>query len=257
MKYQNENFGGIYDFRCRFHNGWIMSRHIHEYSELLYCNKGSCEILVDGKAITLCEKQFVWILPNSIHQYKQTDANLTCAIFSHDFIPLFFHMTKGKRLITKAIDSGELCDIFEKLPSLCRDNSVLICAYLNLICARVLEVSDFDEENISDGILYQKVVSYICDHFLEDISLKQLAKKFGYNEKYMSHCLHSLTNMNFTEIIAMYRIEHAKKLFQNDPKLSISDVAFACGFNAINTFNRMFKKITGMTPSRYKKDFPQ
>lgn len=251
MEYQNENFKGIYEFRCRFHNGWSVRQHIHEFSELLYCQKGSCEILINSNPLTLSEKQFVWIPPNYIHQYNKTDASLICAVFSHDFIPLFFHMTQGKKLVCDCIDAGELCPVFDLLPSLVPTDLMQICAYLNQICAKVLEYSEFVSETGSDGILYQKVITYISNHFLEDISLKQLAKSFSYNEKYLSHTLHALTNLNFSELIAMYRVEYAKSLL-GDPQLSIAEIAFASGFRAVNTFNRTFKKATGMTPSQFK-----
>ena len=87
MEYQNENFSGIYDFRCRFHDGWQIEKHIHEYSELLYCAKGSCVVCVNRKRIVLAEKQLIWIPPNYIHEYERTDARLICAVFSNDFIP--------------------------------------------------------------------------------------------------------------------------------------------------------------------------
>ena len=69
MEYQNENFNGEYDFRSRFHDGWQMQANLHEYSELIYCKKGSGYVTVDGKTIRLKEGEVVWIPPNYIHQY--------------------------------------------------------------------------------------------------------------------------------------------------------------------------------------------
>ena len=50
----------------------------------------------------------------------------------------------------------------------------------------------------------------------------------------------------------MYRIEYAKKLITGNPSYSISKTALESGFSAINTFNRSFKELTGMTPSEYR-----
>lgn len=80
MEYQNENFSGIYDFRCRIHDGWEMAKHIHEYSELLYCARGSCVVCVNRKRIVLVEKQLIWIPPNYIHEYERTDARLILSL---------------------------------------------------------------------------------------------------------------------------------------------------------------------------------
>lgn len=255
MRYHSENFNGIYDFRCRIHNGWIMEQHIHEYSEILYCKKGSCEIMINQKSITLYEKQFVWIPPNYIHQYKATDAQVICAVFSHDFIPFFFQATKGKRMTVKQLDAEKLAAILDTFYLLDHNRIMLITAYLNLICEKVVKNCAFEDASPSDGILYQKVISYIADNFKEDISLKQIAKEFNYNEKYLSHCLHTLTNMHFSQLIAMYRIEYAKKLLIEAPQISVSEIATNSGFSAINTFNRQFKKMTNVTPLEYRDEY--
>ena len=49
MEYQNENFNGEYDFRSRFHDGWQVKAHLHEYSELLYCENGNGTVTVNGR----------------------------------------------------------------------------------------------------------------------------------------------------------------------------------------------------------------
>lgn len=252
MEYQNENFNGIYDFRCRVHNGWQMGKHIHEYSELLYCQHGECEVYINGKKIVLSEKQLVWIPPNYIHQYECTDADVICAVFSNDFIPAFLQITKGKRLITSAISVGDTANILENFHLIDKNNILLITAYLNLICSKVIEASSFESATLCDGILYQKVVSYMSEHFKEDITLKELSAKYGYNEKYLSHSLHTMTGMHFSKLLAMYRIEYAKKLLISENSYSIAKIALESGFSAINTFNRVFKKFTKMTPTEYK-----
>lgn len=253
MYYQNENFNGTYDFRCRFHNGYIMKSHIHEYCEILYCKNGICEILVNGKKICLKTGEFVFILPNYIHQYNCVNADVICAVFSNDFIPLFIKNIKEKRPIITNIESNELKNIFEQLPDINKNNSILITAYLNLICNKVLEQNNFEKTSITDGILYQKVISYVADNFKKDISLKQISKKFGYNEKYLSSSIHSLTEVHFSDFINMYRIEYSKELLIKCAELSIAEIAMESGFGAVNTFNRQFKKTMMMTPNEYRK----
>lgn len=252
MKYQSENFNGSYDFRCGYHNGWYMETHIHEYSELLYCKLGTADVFVNGKHIRLPEKHLVWIPPNSIHRYQCENAHVICAVFSHDFIPLYFAETKQARPIPAAVDLSDMADILDNFHTLDKKDRFRISGYLNLICARVIGQSDFEKAGATDGVLYQKVISYIADHFSEDVSLRGLARHFGYNEKYLSHCLHALTGVHFSKLLSLYRVEHAKKLLAHSNG-SIADIAMKCGFSAVNTFNRVFKTMTGTTPSEYRK----
>ena len=252
MKYQLENFNGSYDFRCGFHHGWYIEKHIHEYCELLYCQRGVAQVSVNGKELALPEKHLVWIPQNCIHQYRCEDADVICAVFSHDLIPLYFTETKQVRPIPQAVEVSDLAPVLDGFPTLCREDRLLISGYLNLICARVLSQAELEKTDTSDGVLYQKVIAYLSEHFREDISLLSLAKIFGYNEKYLSHCLHSLTGLHFSKLLALYRVEYAKKLLSAG-QVNIAQIAMDCGFSAVNTFNRSFKELTGLTPSEYQK----
>lgn len=253
MRYQEENFNGTYDFRCRFHNDFIIGSHLHEYSEVLYCRKGEGDILINGKKVHLRENEFIFIPPNYIHQYNLVDVNVICAVFSNDFIPLFFKHTKGRKLAIGKFKADELKNVFELLPQTDKDKTVLIMAYLNLICNKVIEYGEFEKSALTDSALYQKVISYVSENYKQDISLKKIASIFGYNTKYLSCVLHSLTGMHFSDFTAMYRVEYAKELLTKNSNLSVTEISEKCGFTAINTFNRQFKKLTSMTPTQYKK----
>ena len=255
MKYQIENFNGEYDFRVRFHSNWKIDEHLHEYSEFLYCKKGSCTVIINKQEIKLLEKQLAWVSPNYVHQYDCSSAEVVCAVFSNDYVPIFFNELKKRSLRATPIDVSDLSDVFEKLPSLNNGEHLTVCGYLNLIGAKVIERSEFDNTRYTDGILYQKVVSYIAEHYLENITLSQIAKKFGYNEKYLTHTLHNLTGIHFRQLLTFYRINHAKELLKSRKDINITTIATESGFYSINTFNRTFKKMTGRSPSEYRSNY--
>lgn len=191
MYYQTENFNGTYDFRCQAHNGFTVESHIHEYSEILYCQKGDCDILINNQKVSLRNNEFVFIPPNYIHQYNLVEANVICAVFSNDFIPLFFKFTKGKKLAIDKFKADKLKNIFEILPEMDHRNSILIMAYLNLICDQVIQQGSFDKTSSTDSILYQRVISYVSQNFTSDISLKKIAETFGYNRNtYRPYYIH-------------------------------------------------------------------
>ncbi len=90
-------------------------------------------------------------------------------------------------------------------------------------------------------------------HYLEaDLSLQKLAALLETRPNYLSQVINTKHNCNFREFINGYRIIHAKELLQ-DPYLKIEAVAYDSGFNSLSTFNAAFKKVTGMTPSKYRK----
>ena len=255
MEYQRENFNGVCDFKSRFHLGWQMAENLHEYSELLFCKKGECIATVNGQDIPLKAGQFVWIPPNYIHGYLGDSAEVVCAVFSNDMIPLFFQALAGRHFCVSAMEAEELSEILGRFYELKKEDFLTISGYLNLICAKVIKQATFSRAKQSDGVLYQKVISFLSLHYTEDITLSSVAKKFGYNEKYLSHTLHELTGIHFRQLLTFYRINHAKQLLEREKGKKITSIATESGFSAINTFHRVFKERTGFTPLEYRKNF--
>ena len=254
LQYQSENFHGSLDYRSRFHNSFLVGMHLHEYSELLYCQSGEGIVTVNGQQLQLSGGQFIWLPPNYVHQYDFQDAEVICAVFSNDLIPLFFQQLSKKQLVVAPLEARELQPVLAGLHLLKKENCVLLSGYLNLIGAKVLAQSQLESARQSDFSLYQKVISYLAEHYTEDITLSTLAQLFGYNEKYLSHALHTLTGIHFRQFLTFYRVNHAKQLLQSQPDRSIAEIAMHSGFAAVNTFQRAFKDVCGITPSEYRKN---
>ncbi|NIM77725.1 MAG: helix-turn-helix domain-containing protein [Candidatus Aminicenantes bacterium] len=99
-------------------------------------------------------------------------------------------------------------------------------------------------------------------HFMEtqkpyldnELCLSSLSKAVGIQRHYISQILNLKLKQTFWNFVNEYRINEAKKLLSHPGKknLSILQVAYEVGFNSGVSFNRAFKRHTGMTPSKYK-----
>ena len=92
---------------------------------------------------------------------------------------------------------------------------------------------------------------FIEEHQAEDLSLAQVAKAAGMSTFYFCKMFKKFTGLNFTDYLSRVRIEKAKNLLLN-PNLRISEIAYAIGFQSLTHFNRVFKKIVGQSPTRYR-----
>lgn len=108
-----------------------------------------------------------------------------------------------------------------------------------------------DKINTRDNII-DFVKQYTENHYLQDITLDILSDKLNISSSYLSTYFKSKTGMNFIDYVNQYRIGLAKTLLEN-PDVRIQDVASGVGYQNINSFNRMFKKICGVTPSEFRK----
>jgi AraC-like DNA-binding protein len=91
-------------------------------------------------------------------------------------------------------------------------------------------------------------------HLNPQLKLEILAEKLDVPEKSISSLLNQFVGKNFNDFVNEYRVEEAKKKL-SDPAwnyLSISGIAFECGFNSLSTFQRAFKQFTGLTPGQYQ-----
>ena len=92
-----------------------------------------------------------------------------------------------------------------------------------------------------------------------DLRLEVLAEKLNSSKHFISQIINQNFKMNFFEYINLKRIEEAKQLLRTTPReeLNIIEVAYMVGFNNKGTFNSVFKKITGVTPSEFRRQSKQ
>ena len=85
------------------------------------------------------------------------------------------------------------------------------------------------------------------------LTMDMLSKQLKISKHNISQIINEKFKLNFNEYINQYRISDAKKLIMQNEKVNILEITYEVGFNSKSTFNTWFKKITGLTPSEFKK----
>lgn len=96
------------------------------------------------------------------------------------------------------------------------------------------------------------VVDYVNAHLCEEIYLDTLADRLNLSGGYLSSYFKEKTGMNIVDFINETRIMKAASLLA-DSKYKVQDVSEAVGYRNITSFNRMFKKYMGLTPSEFRR----
>jgi len=107
-----------------------------------------------------------------------------------------------------------------------------------------------DANRISQKL--QQILSEKKLYLEPDLSLHKLAESIDEKPHHVSQVINQIHGKRFHDFINMYRVEEAKKMLM-ETYLKIEAVAYDSGFNSLSTFNAVFKKETGMTPSQYRK----
>lgn len=96
-----------------------------------------------------------------------------------------------------------------------------------------------------------RAVSYISAHYMEKLTLRDLAANLYLNDTYLSKLFRQELNTSFTDYLNNTRIEHSMELMRSTDK-SLLEIAGLVGFDDQSYFTKIFKKTTGMTPRQYK-----
>ncbi|HOX83076.1 MAG TPA: helix-turn-helix domain-containing protein [Chryseolinea sp.] len=110
-----------------------------------------------------------------------------------------------------------------------------------------------------DQELLNKLLAYMTEKepFLDaELTLSQLAKDINMSRSQLSVVINEGTGDNFYDFVNKYRVEEVKRLMM-DPKASkynLLGIAIEAGFKSKSTFNLIFKRFTGLTPSEYKRN---
>ena len=88
--------------------------------------------------------------------------------------------------------------------------------------------------------------------FLEPLSLAEIATAVGVHLVHLSREFHRYNRCTVGELIRRRRVEHACDLLAHSD-LSLAEIALACGFSDQSHFSMMFKRHTGITPSKFRK----
>lgn len=103
---------------------------------------------------------------------------------------------------------------------------------------------------IDDGL--RRILSYLSEHYLQPVTLKDCAAALGFNPSYLSGMFSLRTGAPFHRYLLNLRLKKAEWLLVSD-EMPISEVALQSGFSSDKTFYRVFREQYGLSPGDYRK----
>lgn len=128
------------------------------------------------------------------------------------------------------------------------------------ILAQILEIADSVEgvkeihkaREGSHASPVEKARQYVEEYYNEELTLQRVADVVGISPGYLSTLFSQFMDMGFVDYLNHVRIEHACDYLKQN-YFKTYEIAYKVGFRDEKYFTRVFKKVTGMTPSEYKK----
>lgn len=102
--------------------------------------------------------------------------------------------------------------------------------------------------------LSESIKDYVNKHFADrTLNVNTIGYEFGKTPGYLSGLFKAETGMMLNQYISETRLKHAKVLLLTDKK--VDKISDECGFSDATTFRRTFKRLVGITPSEYRKNY--
>ena len=98
----------------------------------------------------------------------------------------------------------------------------------------------------------ETIKSFVHEHHTEELELNQLAEIVYLTPSYLSKMFRTKTGETITDYIISVRMDHAKRLLREEYALKTYEVGQRVGYADPAYFNKVFKKVVGLTPKEYR-----
>lgn len=252
--------------------------HWHEEIEIIYAVSGKCRYYVDFVPYEIVKGDILIIPSTSLHGFEKIDnynfegltlvinetminnnsidicsAKYIRPIFNNEIIfPTHIKTTEGNnKELSKIILSCVKCH-FEKKEGYELGMKIYFLRFIQYLFENKMYVADKNPMLSDKNNIYTKnIIEYIENHYMEKITLEDLANYCNISVYHLARLFKKLTGKSPIDYICQYRLTIASNMLISTNK-SIIEIALDTGFNNISYFNRAFKNKFGITPRGYR-----
>ena len=261
-----------------FDKSFVFEGESHDFWEMVYVDKGSVLVKCDDEEITLPQGGIVFHRPNEFHAIRALDSspNFFVISFVSDSSSMkYFEKYRTlldknlKPFISSIIRESEQAYIipkndtsYKKLTKK-KDAAIgaeqLIKTYLEqllifLIRAMTTESSPtvFPSKESMEGHIVTEIKRIVEENVCEKLRLTDICNSLGYSKSYVSRLFRQQTGGSIAAFAIEKKIVRAKELIRED-SLNFAQISDRLSFDNPQYFARVFKRITGMTPTEFKR----
>ena len=266
-------FPFAYYYVTHIHTRYNMVIHWHEECELIKIIKGNFELKINTNIYSLKEGDVVFINSGEIHSGIPKSCIYECLVFdisflkrersfTNSFLNSLINFEKEIKVLYTYEDKAILeiiSEIFKIIKEKKAGYDMKIFALFYYFLGLIEEKDLFNTKiNISHNnkkkiLQLKKILTLIQKKYMYNLTLEDLSTSVNMNTNYFCKFFKELTNKTPMEYLNYYRVECAKEKLK-ESNLSITEIAYDCGFNDISYFTKVFKKYnSNLTPRTFLK----
>lgn len=228
--------------------------HWHMEHELIACREGSAQIMLDDTMYNITQRQCIFCHSGRVHYISASpDSLLLVCLFNEK---MYDSITSPFALENPVFEDRygilpKLSEIRHELQNQpiffeCRTEAMIGEILVDIFRGEPLREAQWQ---FSDVITRYKQLLNQIDLEYEHITYQDAVQFMNMSDAYFSRYFKRQAGMTFSQYLNVVRIEKAVQLLDSAPTMKITDVMLRCGFNTIRSFNRVFREVTGFTPT--------
>lgn len=253
------------------HPKYEMAFHWHSNLEMIRVLKGELALTLDNRPCHLSAGEVAFINSETVHGATPNNCAYECIVFNLAFLKTGNSACDGfiENLLTH---SGFLNErptdqeivalvhrVFEEIGCTEKGSPFKVIGLMHELLGEIQRKNEFNSHLPPSSVHDEKkvvklktVLKFIRENFAKDISLEDMAAVAGLSCKYFCKFFKDMTGTTPVNYLLAYRIERAaRRLLGTD--LSVTQIAYDCGFNDVSYFIKTFKAFKRVSPKEYRR----
>ena len=252
------------------HPRYVMALHWHIEFELIRVRRGSFLMTLNEEKVSVTQGSSLLLLPGTLHSGVPTDCIYECIVFDIDILvtkndstskliqtlknqeaDAYYHFPSTDTTIAQVVDS-----IFDSTASKGEGYQAVALGGIYQLVGLIFNKSYNKSNAPASGSQYRRitqlrtVLTFFDANYHRTLTLEEIAQCVDMSPKYFCRFFKEMTHRTPMDHLNYYRIERAcQQLLTSD--LSITEIAYSCGFNDLSYFIKTFKRYKGTTPKKY------
>lgn len=233
--------------------------HLHDGFEIMLVSSGEGDVFCDGIGYRLKEGDAFIAYPNQVHYYENFENSRGYVlIFPINFIDDAQRYIREMRPKSPAVHIKKferasrlfnmLYEIWEE-----KKDKLAVKYFVNALLGMLMEDFTMLPAGKQRATSAELVMSYLSEHFKEKVAVDTVAKALFISKSTVSRIFSQRLKISFNDYVNLLRLNEFFNIYENE-KCSITAAALSAGFPTVRTFNNVFMKHYGISPSEYVKN---
>lgn len=254
------------------HTRYEMASHWHSEPEIIRIIRGTLNVRLNNKEYIASSGDIIFVNSETVHgAYPTGDCVYECIVFHagllstennscHAFID---GILNHKYVINEYNSCGDsdfykaAYDLFETMKKHTAGYKFMVLGALYNFFGIIMDLNLYtDSDNTADSgknvPKLKNALAFIRTNYDKPITLEDMSRHAGMSAKYFCLFFREMTRKTPVEYLTTYRIEKAsRRLLSTD--MSVTEIAYSCGFNDLSYFIKTFKALKGTTPGKFRR----